>query len=101
RSGNWRLAVAGGEALHFDDVAALIFQRSSHFIERVLSLLAQQALAGPEADFGLRGGLVLVNVAHHLLDAGKAGIGLLRGLLRRLGLVAGINGMQVGFVGLG
>ena len=40
RSSNRRLAAAGGEALHLDDVAMLILQRSSHFIERVLGLLA-------------------------------------------------------------
>src|SRR5271169_1854340 len=45
RGGNGGLAVAGGEALHFDNVAALALQRSRHIIEGGFGVLAQDALA--------------------------------------------------------
>ena len=45
--------------------------------------------------------LVLIDVADDLLDRGQAGVGLGRGLLRHLGLVAGVNRVLVGFGGLG
>src|SRR5207302_4119685 len=84
-----------------DDVATLIPERGRHIVKSLFGLLAQNALAGTETDFGLGGSLVLVDVANHLLDRREAGRSLLRGLLRLLGTVAGIGGVLVGFVRLG
>ena len=89
------------EALNFDDVAALVLQRSGHFIESVLGVLAQHRLSGLEKNFGLGGGLVLIDVGDHLLDRVQTRVSLLRGLLRGLRLVAGLDGMLIGFAGLG
>src|SRR5947207_1461285 len=90
-----------GEALHLDDIAALAFQRSSEVIKSGLRVLAEDSLSGAEADLSLIRGLVLIDIADHLLDRSQAGVGLGRGLLRGLGLVAGVNSMLVGFVRLG
>ena len=46
RGGDGGLAVSGGEALDFDDVAALIFQRSGHFVKRVLGFLLSMLCPG-------------------------------------------------------
>ena len=69
-------------------------------IKGVLGVLAQDGLSGAEANFGLVRSLVLVNVADHGFDRLDAGGDLLRGLLRRGGLVAGVDGVLVGLVGL-
>src|SRR5208337_2802003 len=52
-------------------------------------------------NFGLVDGLVLVDVADHLLDTAEASVGLSRGLLRQLRLISGVDGVLVGFIGLG
>jgi len=83
------LALAGGETLDFDDVAALSLYCVRHLVESVFGILAQNGLAGLEADFGLVRGFVLVDVADHGLDGLDAGRSRLRGLLRDGGLVAG------------
>ncbi len=93
--------MTGGEALDFDDVATLILQRGGHFIESGLGVLAQHGLSGLEKDFGLGRGLILIDVGDHLLDRVQTGVRLLRGLLRGLRFVAGVDGMLIGFVGLG
>src|SRR4029077_5239270 len=67
RGGDRGLTATRGEALNFDDVAALILQWGCHLVERILRLLAQDALAGTKKDFSLRASFVLVDVAHHLL----------------------------------
>src|ERR1700722_1013800 len=51
------LALAGRESLHFNDVAALALNAASHFIEGILRVLAQYALAGTETNLGLVGSL--------------------------------------------
>ena len=43
----------------------------------------------------------LVNVGDCLRYRGQARVGLLRGLMRQLGAVAGVNSVHIGFVGLG
>src|SRR5450759_3579481 len=58
RVGDCGLTLAGGEALHFDDVSALTLDAASHGVESVLGILAEDGLAGAEADFGLVGSLV-------------------------------------------
>jgi hypothetical protein len=87
------------EALHFNDVSALAFQRGRHFVQRVGSL-AQHGLAGFEADFGLRRGRILIDVANHLLHRGQARGGLGRDLLGGVSAVARVDGVLVSFVGL-
>ena len=67
RAGNRRLSVTRRKPAHFDDVAALIFQRSRHLVQRVLRRLAQHALPRTEANLGIPNALVLIQVAHHLL----------------------------------
>src|SRR5208337_2330163 len=57
-------------------------------------------LSGLEKDFGLGRGLVLIGVGNHLLDRVQTAVGLLRGLLRGLRFVAGLDGMLIGLVGL-
>ena len=58
-------------------------------------------LAGAEHDFNLRGRLVLVEVSDDLLHRAEPLAGLLRSLSRLLGAVSGVDGVGVGFVGLG
>ena len=94
-------AASRGEALHFDDVAALILQRGGHIIESGLGVLAQNGLAGAEANLGLVSRFVLVDIADHLLHRGQTGVGLSRGLLRGLSFVTGIDGVLVSLVCLG
>jgi len=65
----------------------LVFQRRGHLIERGLRVLAQYGLSRLENDFRLRRGLVLIDVGDHLLHCIQACVRLLRGLLRRLGLL--------------
>src|SRR5581483_8427641 len=57
RSRDGSLALAGREALDFDDVAALTLDAAGHLVKSVLGILAEDGLAGAEADFGLVGGL--------------------------------------------
>src|SRR6202011_819733 len=73
RVGDCGLSLAGREALHFDDVAALAFHAAGHSVQSVLGILAQDGLAGPEADLSLVGSLVLVDVANHGLHSLDAG----------------------------
>ena len=73
-------------------------QRGGQIVQRRLGIVAQHALSGTEARSGLVGRFVLVDIADDLLDAGQTGVGLGRGLLRCLGLVAGVDSMLVGVV---
>src|SRR5579863_6761933 len=73
RGGDGGLTLAGREALDFEDVTALTLDRGRHGVNGVLGVLAQDGLAGAEADFSLVRGLVLVNVADHGLDGLDAG----------------------------
>src|SRR4029077_988017 len=82
------------------DVAALILQRSGNVVDSRFRVLAQGALARPEADFSLRRGLVLIDVTYYLFHRGETGVGLSGGLLGHLGFISGVNGVLVGFVGL-
>jgi len=86
--------------LDFEDVSALTLHAGSHLVKSVFRVLAQDGLARTEADFGLVRSLVLVDVADHGLNVLDASGDLLRGLLRRSGLVAGVDGVLVGFIGL-
>ena len=92
--------MTGGEALHFDNVATLTLQRSRHIIKRSLGGLAQHGLSALEEDFRLICRLVLVDIGDNLLDRVQAGVGLLRGLLRGLRLVPGVDCVLVGFISL-
>ena len=100
RSRDGGLSLAGGEALDFDDVATLSLYAAGHLVKSVLCILAQHGLASAEADFGLVRGLVLVDVADHVLDRLHPGGYLLRGILRLGGFVAGVYGVLVSFVRL-
>jgi len=91
-------AVAGSESLDFDDVALLVLQGSGEFIESVLCLLAENGLSGTEPDFGFVHRRILVVIGDNLLDCLKASGGLLRGLVRLLGAIAGVESVLVGFV---
>src|SRR5436309_556126 len=93
-------AAARGEALDFADVALLDFQGSCHFIESVLGLLAEDCLAGTEANFGLSSGLILVNLGDCLLDGSQAGGGLLGGLLGLVSASARVQRMGISVIGL-
>ena len=79
----------------------MTLQRGGHVVESLLGLLAQHTLAGTETDFCLGSCLILVDVAHHLLDGRETSRSLLRGLLRLLGTVASINGVLIGLIRLG
>ena len=68
-------------------------------VECVLGILAQHSLAGTEPDFSLIRGLVLIDIANHLLDRLDTRGSLLRGLLCHGGLIARIHGVLIGFVG--
>src|SRR6185369_17749705 len=94
------LTVTSGETLHFDDVSALTLQRRSHVVQGLLGILAEDALAGLEADFGLGCGFVLIDISNYLLDSGQAGGCLLRGVLRGLGAVTGVNRVLIGLIRL-
>ena len=100
RTRDRHLSTTGGKTLDFDDIATLILQRGGHIIESGLGVLAQHRLSRLEKNFGLSCGLVLIDVGDHLLDRVQAGVRLLRGLLRGLRLVAGVDGMLVGLIGL-
>ena len=91
--------MTAGEALYFDYVATLALQRSGHFVQSGLGVLAQHGLPWLEADFGLGRGLVLIDIGNYLFDGGQASVRLLRGLLRGLRPVAGVDGMLIGFIG--
>src|SRR5215470_15635852 len=77
RTGDSGAAVAGSEALYFQDVSLLGLQRFGHLIESSLGVLAQNGLAGTEADLSLRNRRVLIEPAHRLLHAGDLGGGSL------------------------
>src|SRR5208283_5685306 len=87
------------ETLHFNDVAVLTFEAAGHGVDSVLGVLAKRGLAGTEQDFRLVLCLVLVDVGDHGLNSLDAGGSLLGGLLRRGGLVAGLECVLVGGVG--
>ena len=97
---NGCLTLARGESLDFENVSALTLHAGRHLIESVFGILAQDRLAGTEADFSLVRGLVLIDIADYGLNILHASGDLLRGLLRGGGFVAGVDGVLVGFIGL-
>ena len=101
RAGDGSLAAAGAKALHFDDVALLVFHRRRQVIDRALGLLAKQGLTRAEANFNLRGRLELVNVRDCLLHRTEPVVGLLRGLVGELCAIAGVYRVLVSLIGLG
>jgi len=84
RSSNRRVTPARGKAPNLKNVAVLIFEGRGHFVERVLSLLAESCLTGAEANLGLRAAFVLVEIADHALGAGNTLRCRLRSALGRL-----------------
>src|SRR5208337_3874286 len=100
RNRDCRLALARGEALHFDDVTALTLHAIGHLVQRIFGVLAKDGLAGLEADFGLIGSLVLVDISNHGFDGLNTSCRLLRALLRHGGFVTGVNRVLVGLIGL-
>src|SRR5579864_6819375 len=100
RGGDCGLAFAGRESLNLEDVAALTLHAGGHLVQSVFLVLAHNGLAGAEADFSLVRGLVLIDVAAHVLDVLYSAGDLLRGLLRRGSLVAGVDGVLIGCIGL-
>ena len=93
-------AVAGREALHFNNVALLVLERGGHLVESVFGVLAEGALSGAEADFSLRDGLVLIDLADRIFNRGDARVRLLRRLLGLVGAIARVQRVRVGFIGL-
>src|SRR5262249_7850101 len=88
------------ESLHFQDVSLLVLERGCHLIKRFLRILAQRSLAGTEADFRLRDRLILIQLAHRLLDTGNPGISRLRCLLSLGRAVARLDSVLIGFIRL-
>ena len=95
------LATRRREALHFDDVALLVLQVGGHVVQGLLGFRAQGALSRTETDLGLGRGLILIDVADHLLHGIQTIAGLERSLVGLLCLAARFGGVLVSFGGLG
>src|SRR6266851_3052206 len=100
RVGHRGMALASGEALHFNDVTVLTLQLRCHLVECVLGLLAQYRLAGPKANLGLRPGRVLIDASNHFLIRLDAGIKRSCRLLRGLRVAGRLLRVLIGQVGL-
>jgi len=70
-----------------------------HFIESGLGVLAEHRLSRLEKNFGLSGGLVLIDVVTTCSTVFRRCEPVAR-LLRRLRLVAGLDGVLIGFAAL-
>src|SRR5262249_50633426 len=79
----------------------LALQRRGDSIQSFFGILAEEALAGTEADLSLRDRFVLVKLAYRRLHAGDLGVGLLCSLIGRIGALAGVHGVGIGVIGLG